>query len=171
MADEQNNKIIIRNELQLECFKLRFKGHTYVQIAELIKERPRHYSESTLELYFAPGGLWHEPYVAWKTWQLDQLKDHMNSMFMAQAIDSTQQIINIAHGKLMIKVVNAAGKEELVPLSLKGDTILKANQDILDRAGFKPIQKVETTPSEDIAEKMMREMELRKAQKITQERK
>lgn len=159
---EEKKEIVIRNEKQLTAFRMRFKGHTYEQIAG-----ETGYKAMTLEVYFARGGLWHEQYVAWKEWQIDQIKEQMNDMFVAQAVEANQQVVNISRGKVFITIPGAKKGEEIVTaITVKPDVILDAAQDILDRAGFKPAEKVDAKTPEDIAEKMMEFFESKEKDKI-----
>lgn len=158
---EQKKDIVIRNEKQFIAFKMRFKGHTHEQISENTG-----YTVGTLESYFSRGGLWHEQYIAWKEWQTEQIKEQMNDMFIAQAVEANQQVVNISRGKVYIATTDPSGKEILVPISVKPDVILNAAKDLLDRAGFKPVEKVESKTPEDIAEKMMEFFEGKEQEKI-----
>lgn len=158
---EQKKEIVIRNEKQFIAFKMRFKGHTHEQIAQ-----ETGYKAMTLESHFARGGAWHEQYIAWKEWQTEQIKEQMNDMFIAQAVEANQQVVNISRGKVLISTTGPDGEEIIVPISVKPDVILNASKDILDRAGFKPVEKVESKTPEDIAEKMMEFFEGKEKEKI-----
>lgn len=158
---KQSKEIVIVNSRQLECFKMRFKGHTYEQM-----EASTGYKARTLELYFYKGGRWHDSYIAWRTWQVESIKDQMDNMFVAQAIQANQQVVNLTQGRVFITTTGPDGKEILVPISVKPDVILNAAKDILDRAGFKPVEKVESKTPEDIAEKMMEFFEGKEKEKI-----
>ena len=158
---EEKKEIVIRNEKQLTAFRMRFKGHTYEQISEKTG-----YSIGTLEGYFCRGGMWYEQYIAWKDWQVDQIKEQMNDMFVAQAVEANQQVINISRGKVYVTVAGPDGKDIIVPITVKPDVILNAAKDILDRAGFKPAEKVDAKTPEDIAEKMMEFFETKEKEKI-----
>lgn len=169
MADKNTRIIAISNETVLKIFRLRFKGHTYDQIESLINGR---YKSRTMELYFYKGGKWHDAYDTWREFQITQIKDQINDMFIAQAIEANQQIINISRGQLYIKIPGKTPEEDqLLPLSLKGDTVLRASQDILDRAGFKAPEKVEVSDPDDKAEKMLLALEKIKAQKVANKKK
>ena len=158
---QKTTEIVIRNEKQLNAFRLRFKGHTHEQISQATG-----FTVNTLEVYFARGGLWHEQYIAWKEWQTEQIKEQMNDMFIAQAVEANQQVVNISRGKVLISTTGPDGKEIIIPISVKPDVILNASKDILDRAGFKPAEKVESKTPEDIAEKMMEFFEGKEKEKI-----
>lgn len=158
---EQTKEIVIRDERQLTAFRMRFKGHTYEQIADKTG-----YKAMTLESYFSRGGEWHEAYISWKEWQVEQIKEQMNDMFVAQAVEANQQVVNLSRGRIFVAVPGPDGKEILVPTTVKPDVILDASQDILDRAGFKPAEKVDAKTPEDIAEKMMEFFESKEKDKI-----
>jgi hypothetical protein len=157
-------EIEITNEKQLIAFKMRFKGHTYEQIATATEYEPR-----TLEVYFAKGGLWHDKYISWRTWQVESIKDQMDNMFVAQAVEANQQVVNISKGQVYIKVVTGEGEtkqERMVPIAVKPDVILNAAKDILDRAGFKPAEKADSRVPEDIAEQMIEFFEGKEKEKL-----
>lgn len=140
---------VINNEKKLKAFILRFQGHNY----ETIHEQTG-YTVRTLQLYFSKGGRWHEHYQSWKTFQMEDINERVSSMFTAQALASLQQIVNLSQGNAKKKIAMPDGTERIVNVDLKGDTILRASQDILDRAGFKPAEKVVTEVPEDEAEKI-----------------
>lgn len=146
---EESKDIVIRNDRQLQCFKMKFKGFTYEQM-----EEKTGYKSRTLELYFCKGGRWHDAYISWREWQTEQIKETMNDMFIAQSIEANQQIVNLSKGKIFISIPGPDGKDQLVPLTVKPDVVLNASKDILDRAGFKPAEKIESKTPDDIAEKI-----------------
>ena len=166
---EQTKQIAIKNEKQLIAFKMKFKGHTHEQIAAATG-----YSVVTLDGYFPKGCPWHDQYIAWRTWQVESIKDQMDNMFVAQALDANQQVVNISKGQVYIKIVRGEGekKEEImVPISVKPDVILNAAKDILDRAGFKPAEKVDAKTPDDIAEKITQHFEKRAAEALAEKKK
>lgn len=153
MVDTEKNEKTklpeIVDERKLKCFWLKFKGHSYAQISEATG-----YAVRTLEINFWKQGKWYQDYIAWRKYQVEELNDQINNMFLAQSLEAQQQITNIAKGVLYVSIPGPDGKQTLVPLGLKGDTVLRAAQDILDRAGFKPKEKVEVTDPDDHADKL-----------------
>lgn len=130
---------------KLQAFELRFMGYTYRQIAESDGMK---YAETTLESYFAKGGLWREDYEEWVEKRKDDINDQVTGMFVAQALTATQAIANIIMDK-----------------SARDTDKLRAAENILDRGGFAAIQRVKNeSESETVAEQILRGMEFIKKQ-------
>lgn len=145
MEDSENtgNKskktsIQIINTRQLKAFEMKFKGHTYQQI-----HNETGYTVKTLETYFWNQGRWYDQYQSWRAYQIEIIQERFADMFIAQATDANQQVVNIAKGVLVSKTLNQDGTEKVKEIPLKGDVVLRAAQDIMDRAGFKAPEKLE----------------------------
>lgn len=145
-----NTSLSIKNTRKLLAFEMKFAGNTYAQIEEKTQ-----YKVQTLQAYFLRGGRWYEDYQSWRKYQLELIEERFADMFTAQATAANQQIVNIAKGLLQVKIgTDKEGKPIVAPIPLKGDVVLRANQDILDRAGFKPAEKVKVEDSESVAKKI-----------------
>lgn len=137
------NNLQIRSIRKLMAFQMKFRGSTYDQISQITK-----YTVQYLESVFWRGGKWFEEYTSWRTYQLEIINERFVDMFIAQATDANQQIVNIARGTLTVKKILPDGQEMIKEVPLKGAEVLKAAQDILDRAGFKAPEKLEVkTPA------------------------
>lgn len=136
----------VKNQRKLLAFELKFKGNTYEQI-----EAATGYSVKYLENKFYKNGLWYEEYQSWRAYQLELIQERFTDMFIAQATQANQQVVNIASGVLSRPIKDAEGNVTMIPVPLTGKTILSAAKDILDRAGFRPAEKVEVKNPEDTA--------------------
>lgn len=115
------------------AFEMRFYGHTYRQIAEKTK-----YTEGTLSNLFSVSGDWYEPFKEYVDRKKKEMKQQFDGSFIANSASALQAIVNIIHGVAPLEVVTLPdGKEVKRRIELKDSTILKAAQDVLDRAGFK----------------------------------
>jgi len=132
------NNLQVRSVRKLMAFQMKFRGSTYEQISQATG-----YSVQYLENVFWRGGKWSDEYISWRTYQLEIINERFLDMFIAQATDANQQIVNIARGVLTIRKLNPDGTEAIKEVPLKGSEVLKAAQDILDRAGFKAPEKLE----------------------------
>lgn len=162
-----------RESKKLKAFQLRFAGHTYEELATATG-----YSIWTLQKYFAEGGKWHEEYKAWAKDRLDDINDQLSGMFTAQAIEAMQRIVNLSRGHATILVVdessqpdeNGQKKKTRIPIKVSDRTMLEASRDILDRAGFKPPERIKfDNDAEDEAEDILQTMEKMKMQEQTAE--
>lgn len=149
-------------EKKLTAFLMRFKGHTYEEIA-----KETEYNIYYLQRCFSKEGEWFEEYQTWAAERVDDFNDQIARAFTAQALESFQQIINLSRGKAFLTAVDDTGKEVKIPLKVTDRTMLDASKDILDRAGFKPPDRLEVdeTPPEDVAERMLKAMEAAKQKK------
>ena len=151
----------IHDEAKLIAFSLRYKGNTYDQIAEALPNKK--YSVFTLQQYFRPNGLWYDEYRSWAASMTQDTNEQLKDMFTAQAVHAMQQVTNLAHGRYVITIEDEKGNKRVQQLSVKDSTALKANQDILDRAGFKPAERIEFE-AESKAEEAAKWFENRKKQ-------
>lgn len=136
---------------KLLAFTMRFDGHSYKEI-----EQETGYTVYTLEAYFYKGGRWYEEYQTWAQARVADINDQVGRMFSAQALEAMQQITNISRGYCTVMIVGADGTKQRIPITVKDSVILTAAQDILNRAGFKPTEKVEVDTPEDKAEQITR---------------
>ncbi len=158
----QEQTIEIRDGAMLKCFLMRFRGYTYEQMVEAIQEDAEvkiKYTIDTLQAYFAIGGRWRDTYEKWRALQITAITEQVQGAFVAQAIQANQQIVKIAGGMLIVEYKNKRGAKIRKSLPLNGKVVLAANQDILDRAGFKPVDRFQATDAEDIAERIMKRYE------------
>lgn len=146
-----------KEEKILLAFTLRFKGHTYIQIAQ-----ETGYNEHYLENQFCKGGGWHEQYKDWCKARTEDINQQVSTMFTAQALEAMQQIINISKGYL-VGSMQQGDSVIPVPIEVKDSTVLKAAADVLDRAGFKPPEHITVeSESEGMADSIFRRMEERR---------
>lgn len=131
----QTNDIALLEQGKLLAFELKYKGFTYDQIAE---HEGIPYTSGTLSAYLRPNGDWYVEYREWVSAMTRDANEQIKDMFTAQALEAMQRVINFAHGVYEVAEKNSKGEVVKVRLSVKDVTALKANQDILDRAGFKP---------------------------------
>lgn len=136
-------------ENKLLAFDMRFKGHNYAEISAATK-----FTVYTLQSYFYKNGDWYEEYQSWSKDRIDDINDQMTKMFVAQAVEANQMIVNLAHGYCTIQVEGPDGKKHRVPMDVKDSTTLRAAQDILDRAGYKTVDKVEVLDPNSKAEEI-----------------
>lgn len=158
-----------RESKKLRCFRMRFSGHTYAEI-----EADVGYTVHTLERYFCRGGKWYEEYQVWAKDRTDDINDQLSRMFTAQALESMQQIVNLSRGHATIMVVDENAKPDenghqprvRIPIKVSDRTMLDAAKDIVDRAGFKPPDRIKFDgDAEDEAEDLLQQMEKIKAEK------
>jgi hypothetical protein len=158
----KKNYLDILNQDELKCFVMKFRGYTYEQIEKALAEDPdvkQKYTTSSMELAFYKGGRWHDKYQSWKKRQIETITEQISSAFIAQATFASQQVVKIATGYLIIEYENKKGTKIRKRIPLNGKSILAANQDILDRAGFKPVEKFQPTDADDIAESIIKRYE------------
>ncbi len=154
-----------KEEVKMKAFTLRFKGCTYAQM-----HKETGLSEWELQHRFCKNGVWQEEYEAWVKDRTEDINKQLSTMFTAQAIESMQQIVNIARGLLVGTLVLGDGRRRKISIELKDSTILRANQDVLDRAGFKPPERIEVdSDSEGMADEIIRKMEERKLARLKEE--
>lgn len=127
---------------KIKAFLLKFQGYTYDQIAA-DAEIKGHYESSTLSTYFAKGGPWNAEYIKWAADRKEDIEGQINDMLTAQSVAAMQVMINVMVG---------AGSDD--------KDKLRAAENVLDRAGFVPVNKVKVDDnSEDTAETMMQVLE------------
>lgn len=141
----EENSVVIREEKKLEAFILRFQGCTHKQISEmLLKENgsPR-WADTTLESKFSKNGAWYDEYTAWVKFRTDDINEQVSKMFVSNATQALQVLISIMNSEVVKPEVRSANAK-----------------DLLDRAGFQVVQKIEhRDTSDDIAESMAKELE------------
>lgn len=133
--DHQTNDIALLEQGKLLAFELKYKGYTYEQIAQ---HKGIKYTADTLSSYLRPNGAWYTEYREWVSAMTRDANEQIKDMFTAQALEAMQRVINFAHGIYEVAAEGKNGKPIKIRLDVKDVTALKANQDILDRAGFKP---------------------------------
>lgn len=143
-----------REGKKLEAFSLKFQGFTYPEIS-----KETGYSIYTLEQNFYKKGKWHKSYRKWAKQRVDDITSGVNDALVAQAIAAFQRMVNLSVGKFTVAIERPDGKKILAPIIVKDKTIFSANKDILDRAGFKPAEKIEVETPEDKAEDITKEFE------------
>lgn len=159
---DTDNKIVIKDGAMLKCFLMRFRGYTYAQIEESLNQDSEvkiKYGGETLENYFSVNGKWYETYTKWRDAQVASITDQVHNAFVAQAIQANQQIVKMAGGILVVEYRNRRGALIRKNVPLNGKVVLNANQDLLDRAGFKPVERIQSTDAEDMAEKIVKRYE------------
>lgn len=159
-----------RESKKLKCFHMRFDGYTYEEISKAIG-----YTVYTLQSYFCLGGKWHEEWIEWKKNMVDDINEQLSTMFTAQATKAMQQIVNLSKGHATILIEGADGTTVRVPIKVGDRTMLDAAKDIVDRAGFKPPERIKfDSQADDEAEDMMKaleELKLKKQQNQAQNEK
>ena len=149
---QSQNRIAAKDkniENKLTAFEMRFKGHNYEEISTVTK-----FTVYTLQSYFYKNGDWYDEYQEWSKARIDDINDRMTKMFVAQAVEANQMIVNLAHGHCTVQVTGPDGKKHRVPMDIKDSTVLRAAQDILDRAGYKTVDKVEVLDPNSKAEEI-----------------
>lgn len=152
-----------RESRKIRIFQMRFEGYTYREIS---KTKGINMNEYTLQGYFCSGGKWHEEYKEWVRQRIDDINEQMSSMFTAQAVEAMQKIVNLSKGHASILVQSADGEAVRVPIKVGDRTMLDAAKDIVDRAGFKPPERIKfDNAADDQAEDMMKALEELKLKK------
>lgn len=152
--DKKVFKYTGRQSKKLLAFTMRFDGHSYAEI-----EQESGYSVYYLQNCFYRGGRWFEEYQEWAKARVEDINDQVGRVFSAQALEAMQQVVNISKGYCTVLTIGPDGKKTRTPIAVKDFVILDAAQDILDRAGFKPPDKVEVDTPEDKAEQITRQFE------------
>lgn len=141
----EENGIVIREEKKLDAFILRFQGFTHLQISEALRKEDGtvRWEANTLECYFAKNGRWYDDYTAWVKFRTDDINEQVSKMFVSNATQALQVLIKIMNSEVVKPEVRSANAK-----------------DLLDRAGFQVVQKIEhKDTSDDIAESMAKELE------------
>lgn len=158
-----------REGKKLKAFELRFNGNTYAEI-----EKQTSYTVFYLQKKFYKGGDWYNDYLQWSTARLEDINQQMTTMFTGQAIEAMQMITNLSKGFCTIAIVGPKGEQIRTQVEVKDRTILTAAQDIVDRAGFKPPERITiSTPADNKAEDLLKKIEearIRRQQKTSEKK-
>jgi len=124
---------------KLLAFKMRLYGYTYLQIAQKTG-----LSEHTLRHYFSRKGKWYQEYQEWSGKEIEGVQEALHTSFLAHSTDAFWNLVELSHCN-------------------KPSIVLRASQDILDRAGFaKHSRGFETNDPTDHAEELMQMLEKQK---------
>lgn len=147
---------------------LRFNGFTYEQMA---KDPEVDMDYQYLTHCFAKNGRWYEEYREWAKARTDDINSQLVTMFTGQALEAMQQVINISKGALRGTAV-VGGETVHIPIEVKDSTVLRAAQDVLDRAGFKAPEHITVeSESESMADSIFRRLEEKRALRESQSKK
>lgn len=143
MENQENRVFPALNGKKHKVFELKFEGETYKKIAE-----ETGYSEHYLKKCFKHEGKWRQHYDYWEEQRLEDIEQDGRKRIKKRIAES------LTVQETLLTLVGTNPREAG-----------KAARDLLDRAGLKAPEKIEITDPDDKAEKVMKAMERRKAQK------
>lgn len=140
---ENKNQFPRLNRKKQKVFDLKFDGETYQKICD-----ETGYSVGHLRKMLMKNGKWRAHYDWWEGQRLDEIEREGRQRIKKRISEA----LTVMEHNLTIVATNPreAGR---------------AARDILDRAGLKAPEKIEITDADDKAEKMLKVLERRKAEK------